>query len=207
MTNMLLFPGSYIRFDPSRNSELNGTDLFRTILSLDAQENEIFEFVNPRVNSGDDTDTFFNYRLPIETKHLFRALSQKFHAQIEQVDLMKDYGTDFSYKSTESSDWLYNPSKKNFFMLLELKQLLSEVVKTEDGSDSLVKRISTLYSTAKNLNLGTEPSQNTLSAKETIEKFLLDGRFALYGNVGGVGKGYQDTYEKIAKMIGIEPTQ
>jgi len=120
---------------------------------------------------------------------------------------MKDYGSEFAYKSSESSDWLYNPSKKNFFMLLELKQLLSEVVKSEDGSDSLVKRIAVLYSTAKDLHLGTEASKNTLSAKETIEKFLLDGRFALYGNVADVGKGYQDTYEKIAKMIGIEPTQ
>lgn len=65
---MILFPGSYIRFDPKRNSALNGADLFRTILSLQEGENEIFEFVNPRVNTGNDKDTFFNYRLPLETK-------------------------------------------------------------------------------------------------------------------------------------------
>lgn len=206
MTNMLLFPSSYIRFDPSRNSELKGTDLFRTILSLDPQKNELFEFVNPRVNNGNDNDTFFNYRLPVETKYLFRALSRKFHAQIEQVDLLKDYGSDFAYNSTEDSGWLKNPSKKNFFMLLELRQLLSEVVKTDGGSTSLVRRIATLYESAKDLNID-QFSEWTQSAKETIETFLLDGRFALYGDVGDVGKGYQETYESIAKMIGIEPTE
>lgn len=44
------------------------------------------------------------------------------------------------------------------------------------------------------------------SAKKTIEKFLLDGRFALYGNISDIDDGYQETYENIAKMIGIEKT-
>ena len=59
MTNLILFPGSYIRFDPSRNRSLNNADLFRTILSLKDTDGEVFEFVNPRVNIGDEQDTFF----------------------------------------------------------------------------------------------------------------------------------------------------
>ncbi len=37
------------------------------------------------------------------------------------------------------------------------------------------------------------------SAKKTIEQFLLDGRFALYG--GATNARYQDIYEAIAQMI------
>ncbi len=200
MTNMMLFPGSYIRFDPKRNSALNGADLFRTILSLQEWENEIFEFVNPRVNTGNDKDTFFNYRLPLETKWLFRTLSARFHEQVESVDLLKSYGVWSNTNATVASDWLFNPSKKNHIMLLELKDLLSQVIRTKKDKKSIVRRIWEIYQNAKALNMESS------SAKKTIEKFLLDGRFALYGNISDIDDGYQETYENIAKLIGIEKT-
>ncbi len=198
MTNMILFPGSYIRFDPKRNSALNGADLFRTILSLQEWENEIFEFVNPRVNTGDDKDTFFNYRLPLETKWLFRTLSARFHEQVESVDLLKSYWAWSNTNGTVASDWLFNPSKKNHIMLLELKDLLSQVIRSKTDKKAIVRRIWEIYQNAKELKLESS------SAKKTIEKFLLDGRFALYGNISDIDAGYQETYENIAKMIGIE---
>ena len=200
MTNMILFPGSYIRFDPKRNSALNGADLFRTILSLQEGENEIFEFVNPRVNTGNDKDTFFNYRLPLETKWLFRTLSARFHEQVESVDLLKSYWVWSSTNATVASDWLINPSKKNHIMLLELKGLLSQVIRTKKDKKTIVNRIWEIYQNAKALKMESS------SAKKTIEKFLLDGRFALYGNISDIDDGYQETYENIAKMIGIEKT-
>jgi hypothetical protein len=91
MTNMILFPGSYIRFDPARNRSLKNADLFRTILSLKDVDNEVFEFVNPRVNIGDEQDTFFNYRLPKESMTLFRILSARFKEKVETIDMSKRY--------------------------------------------------------------------------------------------------------------------
>ncbi len=200
MTNMILFPGSYIRFDPRRNANLKWADLFRTILSLQEWENEVFEFVNPRVNGGDDKDTFFNYRLPLETKILFRAISGRFHDQVEWVDLLKSYASDWIVNTNQSSGWMINPSKRNHLMLLELKTLLSQIVNMKTSSRAIVERVAELYTNAKSLKLESS------TAKKTIEQFLLDGRFALYGNISDVGKGYQENYEDIAKMIGITPT-
>ncbi len=42
------------------------------------------------------------------------------------------------------------------------------------------------------------------TAKQTIEQFLLDGRFAVFGGVAG--PKYQDIYDAIAQMIGVEAT-
>jgi hypothetical protein len=86
---MILFPGTFIRFDPKKNRSLKNADLFRTILSLQDSENEVFEFVNPRVNIGDDKDTLLNYRLPSQTKPLFQALSALFRKKIERIDPKK----------------------------------------------------------------------------------------------------------------------
>ena len=97
MTNIVLFPGSYIHFDPKKNSSLKDADLFRLITTLDVNNNEVFEFVNPRVNIGDDRDTFFNYRLSGDAKTLFQILSLFFKARIDNVNLLKDYGEKAAY--------------------------------------------------------------------------------------------------------------
>ena len=200
MTNMILFPGSYIRFDPKRNAALKWADLFRTILSLQDGENEVFEFVNPRVNTRNEKDTFFNYRLPLETKILFRALSARFHEQVAWIDLLKSYSSNDTAPSIQSSDWMMNPAKSNHLMLLELKWLLSQIVTMTSKSASNVDRVAQIYKDAKSLKMESS------TAKKTIEQFLLDGRFALYGNISEVGKGYQENYEKIAQLIGITPS-
>jgi hypothetical protein len=36
MTDMVIFPGMYIRFDPKENAKLKETDLFRILLTLDS---------------------------------------------------------------------------------------------------------------------------------------------------------------------------
>ena len=62
----------------------------------------------------------------------------------------------------------------------------------------MIEKIGTLYKQASSLNLRDS------SAKALVEQFLLDGRFALYG--GTSNAKYQQTYEDIAKIIGIERT-
>jgi hypothetical protein len=129
MTNLILFPGSYIRFDPSRNRSLKGADLFRTILSLKEIDNEVFEYVNPRVNLGDDKDTFFNYRLPNASITLFRILSARFQESVAQTREMRLKYAGYAYTSdSEESKWLMNPTKKNHAMLIELSSLLASVM-------------------------------------------------------------------------------
>lgn len=198
MTSMILFPGSYIRFDPTKNRSLKNADLFRTILSLQESQNEVFEFVNPRVNIGDEQDTFFNYRLPSNAKILFRALSTNFRKKVENIDISKQYGFLGAYTEANTNSLLINPSKKNHNMLVELSALLSRALSTWANSENLVTNIGRLYEQAKLLTI----QDNT--ARTVVEQFLLDGRFALYG--GLANSRYQWIYESIAKMIGIEPT-
>jgi hypothetical protein len=197
MTNLILFPGSYIRFDPKRNRSLNNADLFRTILSLKDTDNEVFEFVNPRVNIGDEQDTFFNYRLPNISIVLFRALSARFKDKVDAKNNIRQkyrlYGYD---ETTDDSKWLLNPSKKNHNMLVELSYLLSKALDTNVSSNAIIGKIGTLYKQASDLDIRDS------TAKSLVEQFLLDGRFAQYG--GSVNPKYQESYENIARIIWIE---
>ncbi len=199
MTSMILFPGSYIRFDPTRNRSLKNADLFRTILSLKEEENEVFEFVNPRVNRGDEEDTFLNYRLPADSKVLFRALSALFRKKVENIDIQKRYALTNPYYGDETqSSLLINPSKRDHTRLLELSSLLAKAVDPTGASTDLVKKIGRAYNDTKDLKLTTS------SAKSLVEQFLLDGRFALYWGVAN--SKYQETYESIAEIIWIRQT-
>lgn len=192
MTSLILFPGSYIRFNPARNRSLKDADLFRTILSLKENENEVFEFVNPRVNIGQE-DTFFNYRLPRESMALFRILSALSRQKVDAINTRKSYNPYASNIKSESS-WLINPSKKNHNMLLRLSELLTQVIGQQDSKNQIAE-ISKIYDQAKKLNL------KDATAKWLVEQFLLDWRFAVYGGVAN--SKYQDSYEEIARMIGI----
>jgi hypothetical protein len=89
MTSIILFPGMYIRFDPTTSAELRGADLFRimVVLADDAKRTGI-EFANPRVTSG-STDAFFMYRLPPETRVIFDMLRLYFRDRIKQVENLK----------------------------------------------------------------------------------------------------------------------
>ena len=198
MTNMLLFPGSYIRFDPSKNRSLKSADLFRTILSLQAEDNEVFEFINPRINRGDEDDVFFNYRLRPESKILFRALSSIFRKKVENIDIRKRYAISSAYDSKDVSSLQINPTKNDYSKLTELKFLLSRAVDSAGASTDLVKKIWRAYNEAKDLKISNS------NARSIVEQFLLDGRFALYGGI--VNSRYQETYESIAQIIGIQPT-
>lgn len=195
MTSLVLFPWSYIRFDPSRNRSLKGADLFRTILSLKESENEVFEFVNPRVNIGQE-DTFFNYRLSSpESMRLFRILSAQSRKKVEATSDKKRKLNIVTNQSSTESSWLFNPSKKNHDMLFRLSELLSRVM-TQKDSEKQITEISKIYNEAKNLKI------KDATAKWLVEQFLLDGRFEVYGWVAN--SKYQLFYEEIGELIGIK---
>jgi hypothetical protein len=94
MTDMILFPGMYIRFDPHDNAELKSADLFKIMLVLGdnkSDKNTGLEFVNPRVSSGKEEDAFFMFKLPPVTRPLFQMLHVLFADRIAQADLIKNY--------------------------------------------------------------------------------------------------------------------
>ncbi len=199
MTNLMLFPGSYIRFDTSRNRSLNNADLFRTILSLKDTDGEVFEFVNPRVNIGDEQDTFFNYRLPNSSIRLFRILSAQFKQDVEAKNNLRQKYAVYGYNDTiVESQWLFNPSKKNHNMLVELGSLLAKALNANTNSDAVIGKIGKIYAEATALHMQDS------TAKSLVEQFLLDGRFAQYG--WSVNTKYKETYEGIAAIIGIKRT-
>lgn len=199
MTNLILFPGSYIRFDPSRNRSLNNADLFRTILSLKDTDGEVFEFVNPRVNIGDEQDTFFNYRLPNTSIRLFRALSAKFKQKVDAKNNLREKYSKYGYdEGIVESKWLFNPSKKNHNMLVELGSLLARALNSNSNSNDIIGKIWTIYTQATALDVQDS------TAKSLVEQFLLDWRFAQYG--WSVNAKYRDTYEGIAWIIWVKRT-
>lgn len=100
MSDMVLFPGMYIRFDPKMNSSLEGANLFRILQSLEPDGTQDItkattgiEFVNPRMDSTDDTDSFFMYKLPVSTNILFQMLHVMFYDQVSHIDLYARYGS------------------------------------------------------------------------------------------------------------------
>jgi hypothetical protein len=97
MTDMVLFPGMYIRFDPKMNRALLGANLFRILQSLEPNgtedvsiESTGIEFVNPRMNTKNEKDSFLMYRLPTQTR-LFKMLHILFYERVSQIDLYKEY--------------------------------------------------------------------------------------------------------------------
>lgn len=195
MTSLLLFPSTYIRFDPSRNRSLQNADLFRTILSLQDADAEVFEYVNPRVNTGED-DKIFNYRLKnsILLFSIFSVVSQQKNPDSDTIK--RKYVWSYSSDAPENA-WLLNPSKKNHNMLLQLSYSLSRVISSSASDTSgEAKKISAMYKEASGLKL------KSATAKTLIEEFLLDGRYALYA--GDADKKLQDAYEEIATLIGVQ---
>lgn len=207
MTDMVVFPGMYIRFDPRLNATLEWADLFRIMLSMESdgtrdqsQKTTWVEFVNPRMNDTDEKDTFFMYRLPIETRILFKNLHVLFHDRVARVDLYKDYNlTNANFSDTELDAWLYNPSKKNHFLLQELNGVLSDALRPSSTLDKadFIARVTEIYNHSQSLALGN-------SVQLTLEQFLTDGRFALFGGTT-VNKDFPDIYKSVSEIVGIAP--
>jgi hypothetical protein len=163
MTDMVLFPGMYIRFDPKLNATLQGADLFRIMLSMvpdgtknDANSTTGVEFVNPRMNDTDDKDVFFMYRLPLSTRILFRSLHVLFHDRVAKVDLYRDYGNmDYGFSDAGENPWLLNPSKKNHFLLSDLDSILADALRPNSSlnRERFVEKLSAIHQNSQSLAL------------------------------------------------------
>jgi hypothetical protein len=159
MTDMVLFPGMYIRFDPKMNSSLSGANLFRILQSLEpngtediSSESTGIEFVNPRLNTKNERDSFLMYRLPRQTR-LFQMLHILFSERISQIDIYKEYGTAIGAYSDESSNniRLINPGKKSHLLLLKLDGILADTLKNPTSLESFQYLISQINQEALTL--------------------------------------------------------
>lgn len=205
MADIVLFPGMYVRFNPVFNRIFKWvTDPFRVAQVVESDEDQNtagttgIEFVNPRMENSENTDTFFMYRLPPNTRILFRMLHTMFHDKVAQVEDMKSYASqvDFSSDAGDNS-WLLNPSKMNHFLLLQLKWALSQGLQFQTTFESFTKRVAEIRNKAEGLAIGN-------SVNQTFEEFLTDGRFALFSTT--VSPKYEKIYQEVASIVGIAPS-
>lgn len=200
MTDMILFPGMYIRFDPQANKELQWADLFRIMLVLGDEKNDKntgLEFVNPRVDGGKGEDIFFMYKLPASSRPLFQMLHLLFRERISQVDLVKSYSTNYTNNLVDDRSLILNPSKKNYYLLDDLQSVLSKAVMTQMEGQDFRDRVNKIYDESKNLVKWN-------SVNNTLEAFLTDTRFATFA--GNIQHNQLDTiYKETAGILGITP--
>lgn len=193
MTSMFLFPGNYIRFDPQRNAELDDVDLFRIILSLDTGSNQTFEYVNPKI---DASENIINYRFG-EKNILIRLFHRHLQKKVENVDeIVRKYGNSSVFAGVNDSPFFVNPTKKTHFLLLSLSSELAKTVDFSASSTGSIHNIKKIYNDAESAGI-RQP------VKETLEQFIIDGRYATYGAV--VNAQFDQIYTAIASMIGITP--
>lgn len=69
------------------------------------------------------------FKLPTSTRPLFQMLHLLFRIRIDQVKLIKNYTSNRSLMIESDVKYIYNPSKKNFYLLDDLKEVLSRAVK------------------------------------------------------------------------------
>ncbi len=200
MTDMILFPGMYIRFDPRANLSLKGADLFKIMLILwddNSSKNTGLEFVNPRVTDWKGEDIFFMFKLPTNTRPLFQMLHVLFVDRIAQVENLKSYASNRSYISEDANSMIYNPSKKNHYLLDDLKSILSRATQSQMDSTDFRNKIQNIYQESKLLVKWN-------SVQLTLESFLTDTRFALFWK--NPNNKFSDIYIETASILGITPS-
>ncbi|MBC7503980.1 hypothetical protein H7169_03335 [Candidatus Gracilibacteria bacterium] len=199
MTDMILFPGMYIRFDPESNVDLRGADLFRIMLVLGDEKNDKntgLDFVNPRIDGGKGEDVFFMFKLPTPTRPLFQMLHLLFRDRIKQVNLIKDYASNSLLTGDTINSLIYNPNKKNYYLLDGLKSVLSRAVQSQMEPSDFRTRIEKIHAESQILVKGN-------SVQSTLESFLTDARFAIFGNVRNTQ--FNAIYTETASILGITP--
>lgn len=206
MTDMVFFPGMYMRFNPKMNSSLDGANLFRIMQSLqpngtedESPDSTWIEFVNPRMNTGNEKDSFLMYRLPTRTK-LFQLLHILFYERVSQVDVYEEYGRTLTVftEDEEIDSWLVNPGKKSHILLLKLDSILARAMRDNRIS------IDTFQSEIKKINEAAHTLGLWNSVESRLEKFLTDGRFALFGGKK-INPQFPDIYQAVSEEVGKAP--
>ncbi len=155
------------------------------------------EFVDPRVQAGENQSIFFMYRLPRETRDLFVALHAFFGERVRAVDLLKSYSLQMP-DMKKSQSQVVNPTKKMFYLLGELQAILSRAVSAEMTSDEFHKELEQIYAISQNV------AHENNNVQDVIEQFLIDGRFAIF--LDARNGQYQAIYNQVANILGIAPT-
>ncbi len=154
------------------------------------------EFVNPRVDGGKGEDIFFMYQLPTPTRPLFQMLHLLFRDRIKQVENLKSYASSRGYVTEDVNTLIYNPSKKNHYLLDDLRSVLSRAVQSQMDTDEYRKKIDKIHLASSGLVDGN-------SVQKMLEAFLTDARFAIYGNVNNTK--FDAIYTETANILGIVP--
>lgn len=201
MTDMILFPGMYMRFDPVENRNLKGVDLYKIMILLQNEKqgkSTGIEFINPRVGAGSE-DTFFVYRFKETQKQmLFRMLHALFQDRITQVDMIKNYKASIESSSKEERFTALNPSKRNQLLLQDLRLALSDAVTSSDVDATAFRaKIQAIYNESTQL-----VKDNSVQA--TLEQFLTDARFATFRS-GNNNAQFERMYAEVANILGIVP--
>ena len=112
------------------------------------------EFVNPRVDGGKGEDIFFMYQLPTPTRPLFQMLHLLFRDRIRQVEDLKSYASSRGYVNEEVDTMVYNPSKKNHYLLGDLRSVLSRAVQSQMGALDFRSKIDKIHTASTQLVQG-----------------------------------------------------
>lgn len=77
-----------------------------------------------------------------------------FRERIDQADLIKNYSTDYSNDIINDKDYIFNPSKKNYYLLDDLRAVLSKAVMTEMNGSEFRDKVELIYTESKSLVKG-----------------------------------------------------
>lgn len=204
MTEMMIFPGMKVRFDPRQNSRLKNADLLviSQILSdaKTASANTGIEFLYPRIEIGENSPSIFGLaQLSQKNRQLFKYLEKSLQNRVKTIDTMKQYASlgHGSFVNSANNSEIINPTKNMYRILGELQIIFSRAVNGELTSEEFQQKVVEIRSRAAEFELQDR-------ADELLQQFLIDGRFALYAN-SGENSSYKKLYEEAALILGIVP--
>lgn len=205
MTEMIIFPGMKVRFDPRLNPSLKDADLLRIMQVLGnaktANANTGIEFLYPRIEAEGNLPTIFGLaQITPENRKLFNFLEKSIMERVKAVDSMKQYANlghgSFAKNSDDSN--IVNPTKNMYRMLGELQIIFSKSVNGEITPEDFRTKVVDIRNRSKEFGI----LQSRVD--ELLQKFLIDGRFALYSDSAEINQ-YKKLYNEAANILGITP--
>lgn len=205
-TNMILFPGMMIRFDPNRTEILENKDLLwiKIILTTPGIVGEdkntwlYFGIARDKDETTKEETFFFSY-LPRDARILFENLHNLLAYRAKSVENLKSYSkSDIFGIASKQNNTVANPSKNAYRLLGNLQIIFSKWVNGEISASEFKESVLSIIAE-------TEKYESNNSAKKLVEQFLIDGRFALFTNEWENLAQYQALYTEAASILGIVP--
>lgn len=223
-TNMILFPGMMIRFDPNKTEILENKDLLSIKNTLAPEWKEYSNILDDDIENNfnsSDKNTWFKFSLTRikdektdqeywffvtsndvsrDVKKLFDNLRKLLNYRAKNVENLKSYSkTDSLGISNSASSEFQNPAKNAFRLLGNLQIIFSKWVNWEISSQEFRDSVTKIITE-------TEKYESNNSAKKLLEQFLIDGRFALFATEWINLTQYQALYNEAANILWIVPT-